>query len=97
MILLFFILPIVPKHYWVSNLVLLGVSNVLDICWVAMYASVWWWKPSQYSNSLGLQRYGIIMSCILLILKSFMAVLLFIGFKPTTIEFKESRMSSRFL
>ena len=100
MIVLFFVFPIVPKHYWVWNLVLLGGSNVLDVCWLAMYAGVWWWKPSEHSNSLGLQRYGIVMGAILVVVKSFMGVLLFIGFRPSrnqTDDERVSRVESRFV
>lgn len=97
MITVLFVLPIIPKHYWLMSLVLLAASIVLDICWLSIYASTWWWKPSEHSNSLGFQRYSIVMTSILLILKAFMGVLLFIGFKPTKSEARDSRMSSQYV
>ena len=83
MILVFYLFPKVPKHYWIGNLILLGSSVPIDIIWLAFYAPVWWWAGAVTSNSLAMQRFTIVMASILLIVKSFAAVLLFIGFKPT--------------
>lgn len=83
LILYFAVYPTVPKHYWLVNVALIGFSIVLDILWLAFYAPVWWWSKSDSSNSLGFQRFHIILASILLLVKCFTTVLLFIGFKPT--------------
>lgn len=83
MIFVFYLLPTVPKYYWVATIILLGFSIPLDLAWVASYSPYWWSSGNEHINSVGFQRYSIVMSSILLILKAYSGVLLFIGFRPT--------------